>query len=139
MPEFLLALDLRVNIANNESGGYHLYPDRRTELEGAVPLFEGAFRARYGHRRFEVGLTLDMASSRSWTTVARRGASSGLYDISTFESPFAVDLGVDVVWKLSHRLHLFAEGRNLADSDLYDHPWYRRRGAQFVAGVKLNF
>ena len=44
-----------------------------------------------------------------------------------------------MVWKVSGRVTLFAEGRNLLDRRLYDYAWYPEYGANFTAGVILNF
>ncbi len=136
LPELLLGFGLRANLCHNDSEGYHFYADKRTKLEGGDPIFEGDLRLRYTHPKFEVGVSLAAESPRRWTTVTRRAAD---YTFADFDTPFGVDLGLDVVWKLSHRLYLFAEGRNLANRDIYSYPWYRGWGARFTAGAKLNF
>lgn len=42
-------------------------------------------------------------------------------------------------WKVSGRVTLFAEGRNLVNRRLYEYPWYPELGANFTVGVKANF
>ena len=41
-------------------------------------------------------------------------------------------------WKVSGRVTLFAEGRNLVNRRLYEYPWYPELGANFTVGVKAN-
>lgn len=53
--------------------------------------------------------------------------------------PFAADLRVNFDWKVSGRITLFAEGRNLINRRLYQYPWYPEYGANFTVGVKANF
>ena len=60
----------------------------------------------------------------------------GLYD---FKVPVTVDLAARFNWFLSRKVTLFAEGRNLADRDLYEYPWYPEQGAGFTVGIKANF
>ena len=42
-------------------------------------------------------------------------------------------------WRISSRVAIFAEGRNLLDRRLYEYPWYPEYGANCTVGVKLNF
>lgn len=54
-------------------------------------------------------------------------------------SALAADLRVNFDWKVSGRITLFAEGRNLINRRLYQYPWYPEYGANFTVGVKANF
>lgn len=53
--------------------------------------------------------------------------------------PFAVDLGADFEWKISGRVAVFVEGRNLLDRKLYEYPWYPEYRVNFTAGAKVVF
>ena len=50
-----------------------------------------------------------------------------------------MDLRVNFDWKVSGRVTLFAEGRNLVNRRLYEYPWYPELGANFTVGAKANF
>ena len=66
-------------------------------------------------------------------------AASGAESFGSVEVPFAADLRVNFDWKVSGRITLFAEGRNLINRRLYQYPWYPEYGANFTVGVKANF
>ena len=98
------------------------------------------------------GVGLHMQGKRKWSTLyeamltPQLGSPEYIYAhyfspdyLDSFEAPFAFDLRADVVWKVSGRVTLFAEGRNLLDRRLYDYAWYPEYGANFTAGVILNF
>ena len=86
-----------------------------------------------------------MQGVRRWSAYAYEpGDSHGLFTMlpvvqNPFKAPFAVDLRVNFDWKVSGRVTLFAEGRNLINRDLYDYPWYPELGANCTVGIKANF
>lgn len=114
-----------------------------SSLGDGAPKFRGDVGLRYEGRKFSFGVSAAVQSVRKWSLIDRLLLqSTPVRDIpyrETFEAPFAVDLGVDVAWKLSGGVALFAEGRNLLNRRLYDYPWYPEYGANFTAGVKLAF
>ena len=63
----------------------------------------------------------------------------GERSLGRYSVPFAVDLGVDFQWKISGRVSLFAEGRNLLDRRLYDYPWYPGYRVNCTVGAKVSF
>lgn len=67
---------------------------------------------------------------------ARRHRAACYDAVRCFRSPFAVDLRVNFDWKVSGRVTLFAEGRNLINRRLYEYQ-FPEYGANFV--VKANF
>ncbi len=136
IPELLMGLDAHLYIYNHDAKDYYFSETERSQLEGGEPLFRGNFSLRYENDRLVAGMGLGMESRRTWSAVAYGGDTTMFYD---FEAPFALDLNLLFEWKLSHRLHLFAEGRNLADRSIYRTAWYRDRGASFIMGAKLNF
>ena len=133
---------------NNESQGACVFsPDPRMKLENGDPRFEGNIGFRYEGRKVSFGIEALMQSERSWTSVvicrdpfpAAGGEETFTSVISSFTAPFAVDLRVTFDWKVSHRVTLFAEGRNLINQSLYRFAWYPEYGANCTAGVKINF
>ncbi len=137
---FLLSLEAHGYAYNNDLA-----------LQTGEPRFRGAVKARYEGRKVSFGVGLHMQSKRKWTMLYEEvvpGEEIGLGsfissfasgNVGSFEAPFAFDLRADVVWKVSGRVTLFAEGRNLLDRRLYDYAWYPEYGANFTAGVILNF
>lgn len=133
---------------NDESrGSYAFSPDPRLKLDNGAPRFEGNIGFRYEGRKVSFGVEALMQSERSWTSVvicrdpfpAAGGEETFTSVISSFTAPFAVDLRVTFDWKISHRVTLFAEGRNLINRSLYRFAWYPEYGANCTAGVKINF
>ena len=138
---FLLSLEAHGYAYNNDLA-----------LQTGESRFKGAVKARYDGGKVSFGVGLHMQSKRTWTMLYEQimlgeevGQDSGCYssfgpgNVGSFEAPFAFDLRADVVWKVSGSVTLFAEGRNLLNRRLYDYAWYPEYGANFTAGVILNF
>ena len=64
---------------------------------------------------------------------------NGEHSAGRYVVPFAVDLGADFEWKISGRVAVFVEGRNLLDRKLYEYPWYPEYRVNFTAGAKVVF
>jgi hypothetical protein len=59
--------------------------------------------------------------------------------ISVFrEFPAAVDISLGADYKLTDRLGIFVEGRNLANQKLYPYAFYKGAGVNVCAGIKLR-
>lgn len=132
-PLSVLTFDLGVH-------GY-LYNDEEDWNNGA-PSFAGNVGVRYEGRKVGFGVEARMQSERRWmllTSGPASGTDAGPVSVSSFEAPFGVDLRVDFDWKVSGRVAIFAEGRNLLDRELYEYPWFPESGARFTVGVKANF
>lgn len=132
-PASALRLTLGVHgfIYNNDSS-----------LGDGAPKFRGDLGVRYAGRKISFGVSAAMQGVRKWSLVDRGLLQPEAPDVpyrERFEAPFAFDLRVDFDWKVSGRVGIFAEGRNLANQRLYEYPWYPEYGANFTAGVKLNF
>lgn len=138
---FLLSLEVHGYAYNNDLA-----------LQTGEPRFRGAVKARYEGGKVSFGVGLHMQGKRKWSTLyeamltPQLGSPEYIYAhyfspdyLDSFEAPFAFDLRADVVWKVSGRVTLFAEGRNLLDRRLYDYARYPEYGANFTAGVILNF
>lgn len=117
-------------------------PVRKVEYENGEPSFEADAAIRYEGRKVAFGVGIRMQNKRNWTVVTNGmdGTSdpAGVAD-GVFTAPFAADLSIDFDWKLSRRVTLFAEGRNLLNRKLYEYAWYPEYGANFTLGIKANF
>lgn len=117
----------------------YIYNDDTKYANGA-PSFEGNFGVRYQGRKIAFGVSVWLQSSRSWSTLSRMvGASAPEVRLSSVRVPFGTDLRVNFDWKVSTRVTLFAEGRNLANRPLYRFADYPEYGANFTIGAKMNF
>ena len=127
----------------------YIYNDDETKMHNGAPAFDGKLSAHYDGRKISFGAGVYLQSVRKWSTLLLPdwnwdGAEGMQVDNllvinDTFEAPFAVDLRVNFDWKVSGRVTLFAEGRNLINRRLYEYPWYPEFGANFTVGVKMNF
>lgn len=135
-PVSVLKFDLGVH-------GY-LYNDE-TDLKNGAPSIAGNVGVAYEGRKISFGVKALMQGVRRWSAYAYDPADShGLFTMlpvvqNPFKAPFAVDLRVNFDWKVSGRVTLFAEGRNLINRDLYEYPWYPELGANCTVGIKANF
>ena len=100
--------------------------------------FVGNVGVTYTGRKVAFGVGARMESERRWTTLDYLFSDEISY-LPVFRVPFTVDLRAHFDWHVSHRVTLFAEGRNLADRRLYDFARYPELGANFTVGVKANF
>lgn len=128
----------------NDEGEYvaSLDPMRRTKLENGEPSFTGSAAIRYEGRKIALGAGVLLQSARKWTVVGIDDTAVTHPDRvsdGVFTAAFAADLRVDFDWKISRRVTLFAEGRNLLNRKLYEYAWYPCYGANFTLGVKANF
>ena len=122
----------------------YLYNDE-TDLKNGAPSFAGNIGVAFEGRKVSFGVKALMQGVRRWTTLnyepepAEGSVIVGIVPGEPFEAPFGVDLRVNFDWKVSGRVTLFAEGRNLVNRRLYEYPWYPELGASFTVGVKANF
>ena len=100
--------------------------------------FVGNIGVDYTGRKVAFGVGARMESERRWTTLDYLFSDEISY-LPVFRVPFTVDLRAHFDWHVSHRVTLFAEGRNLADQRLFDFARYPELGANFTVGVKANF
>ena len=100
--------------------------------------FVGNVGVTYTGRKVAFGVGARMESERSWSTLDYMFVDEARY-LPVFKAPFTVDLRAHFDWRVSHRVTLFAEGRNLADQRLFDFARYPELGANFTVGVKATF
>ena len=75
-----------------------------------------------------------MQGVSKWTSI-----DSALGEKYVVGVPATVDVGLTFDWYASKRCTVFVEGRNLANMNIYKWLYYREYGANFTAGVKLQF
>jgi len=112
------------------------------ELGGGLPALESTLGLKYDHRKFSIGATAHLVSTRHWSNLLLRPDADGTltaYGFSTYKAPITVDLRLGIDYRLSHTVTLFAEGLDLTDQRLFDWANYPLQGIGFVAGVKLVF
>ena len=117
-----------------------LYNDE-TDLKNGAPSFAGNVGVAYEGRKVSFGVKALMQGVRRWTVIDLSATTDASEPVCgpSFEAPFGVDLRVNFDWKVSGRVTLFAEGRNLINRRLYEYPFYPEYGANFTVGVKANF
>ena len=127
--------------------GFHgyLYNDE-TPLKNGAPAFAGHIGMAYDARKIAFGVQAWMQSERSWTVyrymeqpVDPEGVLAEFETLPAFKAPFGVDLRAWFDWRITGRVTLFAEGRNLLNRPLYEQAWFPELGACFTVGVKANF
>ncbi len=100
--------------------------------------FVGNVGVTYTGRKISFGVEARMENERRWTTLDYMLSDEISY-LPAFKVPFTVDLCAHFDWRVSHRVTLFAEGRNLINQRLYDFARYPELGANVTVGIKANF
>ena len=108
----------------------------RNKLENGEPAFRADAAVRYVGRKIAFGISARAESRRRWSVFVEQ---DGERSLGRYSVPFAVDLGVGFQWKISGRVSLFAEGRNLLDRRLCDYPWYPGYRVNCTVGAKVSF
>lgn len=119
-------------------------PQQRVRFapENGKPSFRGELGAKYEGRKISFGVKALFESRTKWSveTVSHSIETDGYESSVGVEKCSAfVNLGVDFEWQISSRVSFFAEGRNLLNKRIYRFAGYPEYGANFTAGVKLNF
>ena len=109
-----------------------------SDWDNGEASFVGNVGVTYTGRKVSFGVEARMENERRWTTLDYLFSDEISY-LPAFKVPFTVDLRAHFDWRVSHRVTLFAEGRNLADRRLYDFARYPELGANFTVGVKATF
>lgn len=109
---------------------------------GGLPALESTLRLKYDHRKFSIGGSAHLISTRHWSNLLflpDTGNSFAECEFSTYKVPIIVDVRLGVDYRLSQTVTLFAQGLNLANQRLFDWANYPLPGIGFLAGVKLIF
>lgn len=98
------------------------------------PSAEVGAALRYLGRKITAGLSLDYRDRIKWMNVNPETGTLGFY-----RTPSTFCLNLDVEWRINERWAVYAEGRNLAGSTVYDWAYYYYDTAQGLLGVKFTF
>lgn len=97
------------------------------------PSAQGALKLRYLGRKVTAGASLDYNNRIKWMSMTPAG------DFEVVRTPSTFRLGVSVEWRVSDRWAVFAEGRNLTGSKVYEWAYYYYDTPQGVLGAKITF
>ena len=97
------------------------------------PNFKWNMDVRYFGRKITAGVNLGYHSGIKWMTQDAQG------EFSYVKTPSAFTLGLEAEWRINDRWAVFAEGRNLTGSALYEWLHYYSDSAEGLFGVKFSF
>lgn len=103
------------------------------------PNFEFDLALRYTGRKLTIGANLGFMSGVKWMTLADAGGGGVLPSFTATKTDSTFTVGVDAEWRINDHWAVFAEGRNLTGSKVYEWLHYYRDTAQGIAGLKFNF
>lgn len=125
---FEAALDVSAYIWENYDDYYNSRPN-----------FELDLGLRYTGRRLTVGANLGYMGGIKWMTLAEVVGEGGFPSFEATKTDSTFTLGLDAEWRINDNWAVFAEGRNLTGSKVYEWLHYYRDSAQGIVGVKFNF
>lgn len=104
------------------------------------PNFDVDVELRYTGHRLSVGATLEYQGGVKWMTLAEGEPAEGVVPsyVAT-QTSNTINLGLDVEWRINTRWAVFAEGRNLTGSKLYEWLHYYTDSVQCMVGAKFSF
>lgn len=114
-------------------------------VNSAHPPVEAKLRLRYTHKKFAIGASAELQGVSKWTCISNPvfvGSSddeNAALERDTVTVPASVDVGLTFDWYVSDKCTVFVEGNNLANMNIYRWVYYREYGANFTAGVKIQF
>ncbi|MBP3533568.1 MAG: hypothetical protein J6J75_04610 [Alistipes sp.] len=114
-------------------------------VNSAHPPVEAKLRLRYTHKKFAIGASAELQGVSKWTCinnpvfVGRSDEENAALERDTVTVPASVDVGLTFDWYVSDKCTVFVEGNNLANMNIYRWVYYREYGANFTAGVKVQF
>ena len=103
------------------------------------PNFEFELGLRYTGRRITIGANLDYASAIKWMTLAEAGGDGRQPSFVATQTDATFTVGLDAEWRINDNWAVFAEGRNLTGSRVYEWLHYYRDTAECLLGLKFNF
>ena len=106
-----------------------------SELDNAIPAFEGRAGIEYKHRSWTFGAAAELNGVSYWTNKI----GSNPVSWRTFKKSFTTDLKAYVEWNYRSDIGFYLEGRNLLNEALYPIAYYRNYGVGGVFGVKVQF
>ena len=96
------------------------------------PNMRGNVSAEYTLRKWKFYVGGDMVGARS-TSMLVEGK------MDKFDMPLTFDLGAGLSYRINRMFEVYADGKNLLNSKIYDYAHYYRPGIGFMLGVKMDF
>ena len=120
------------------------------------PNLEASLGLRYLHRKFMVGVTTEYRGGIKWMTLQPAESNGELYmavaapsesgESAVTKPKFGYTktdatflLGVEAEYRINDRWRVYAQGRNLTGSRVYEWLNYYRDTAEGIVGVKMSF
>ena len=102
------------------------------------PNFNAGLSLRYDSRKIHAGVNLDYASAIKWMRLDAMASMDGENQFTYTRTNDTLTLGVEVEWRVNERWAVYAEGRNLTGSKVYEWLNYYRSTAEGMFGVKFT-
>ena len=103
------------------------------------PNFDFNLGLRYTGKKLSIGANIEYLSSIKWMTLAEEGGNGLMPSFTATITDPTFTVGLDAEWRFNEHWAVFAEGRNLSGSTVYEWLHYYRDTAQGMVGVKFNF
>ena len=105
------------------------------------PNFEAALDLRVITRELKIDINFGYASGTKWMTLVEQFNESGdiVKGFGYIRTDDVFNLGLSAEWRVCDRLAIFAEGRNLTGSHIYEWLHYYQSTPQGLLGVKMTF
>ncbi|MBP3474097.1 MAG: hypothetical protein J6J91_04470 [Alistipes sp.] len=102
------------------------------------PSFETELALRFTGRKLRAGVNVGYRGAINWMTLTDvDGGSQPVMQKVKTDGTFLV--GAEVEWRINDRWGVYAEGRNLAGSNIYEWLCYYTDSPQGLLGVKFSF
>ena len=114
-------------------------------VEDAMPNVEALVRARYTHKKFTVGLSMELLGPTKWTCIQDYSLflpeTTLPIQSEVFRAPTSLNLSLYGDYHVNKTCTVYAEVNNILGDVLPIYHWafYREMGASFAVGVKVQF
>ena len=103
------------------------------------PNFNAGVSLRYDSRKIHAGINLDYAGGIKWMTLDSAATlEAGKPQFSYTRTDNTLTLGVEFEWRVAERWSVYAQGRNLTGSKVYEWLHYYRSTPEGMLGVKFT-
>lgn len=116
----------------NMSAGVYVWENYDSHY-ASRPNFKWDMDIRYLGRKITAGVNLGYQGGIKWMTQDVQG------EFSYVKTPSVFTLGLEAEWRINDRWAVFAEGRNLTGSAIYEWLHYYSDSAEGLFGVKMSF
>ena len=102
------------------------------------PNFNVGASLNYLSRKIRAGVNIDYASAIKWMTLGDTLSEDGLPQFTYTRTDGTLTLGIEVEWCINDHWAVYAEGRNLTGSKVYEWLNYYRSTPEGMLGVKFS-